>query len=215
MEIRPGSRPAHNGSEEQLDNRHQASDENLVGRLHAGDEEALTELYARYPVRALHYFQKMLGDLETAQDALQDLFLKLIDARASICVDRKFASWLFAVAHHMCCNEYRSRDVRSRAMTRLVFEADFASPDRMEDRIDDRIDDNLFTQYLEIELRPTGHTAPQCLPAAPSGRAFHPADQRHSGMSARDGEIAPPLHLPATRSKTWSVRPARTRGPAL
>lgn len=117
MEIRPGSRPAHNGSEEQLDNRHQASDENLVGRLHAGDEEALTELYARYSVRALHYFQKMLGDLETAQDALQDLFLKLIDARASICVDRKFASWLFAVAHHMCCNEYRSRDVRSRAMT--------------------------------------------------------------------------------------------------
>ena len=59
MEIRPGSRSAHNGSEEQLDNRHQASDENLVGRLHAGDQEALTELYARYPVRALHYFQKI------------------------------------------------------------------------------------------------------------------------------------------------------------
>jgi RNA polymerase sigma-70 factor (ECF subfamily) len=94
----------------------------------------------------------MLGDLETAQDALQDLFLKLIDARASICVDRKFASWLFAVAHHMCCNEYRSRDVRSRAMTRLVFESNLASPDRMDDRLDDRIDDNLFTQYLEIEL---------------------------------------------------------------
>lgn len=78
-----------------------------------GDQSAFSELYERFNQRLYYYFFRMLGNnKEVANDFLQDLFLKLINKPELFKPGYKFTSWIFTVAHNMCKNEYRNREVR-------------------------------------------------------------------------------------------------------
>lgn len=90
------------------------TDESLMEAICNGDTEAFSELYKRYKHRLLYYFFRMLSnDNEIAQDFLQELFLKIIDKPYLFDTSKKFSTWIFSMAHNMCKNEYRSREVRS------------------------------------------------------------------------------------------------------
>jgi RNA polymerase sigma-70 factor, ECF subfamily len=78
-----------------------------------GDQQAFSELYQRYNRRLFYFFYRMLGsDNEVANDFLQDLFLKIIQKPELFKPGNKFSGWVFSVAHNMCKNEYRRREVR-------------------------------------------------------------------------------------------------------
>lgn len=78
-----------------------------------GDQTAFSELYERFNERLFYFFYRMLGtDRELANDFLQDIFLKIIHKPELFKPDYKFSSWIFSVAHNMCKNEYRKREVR-------------------------------------------------------------------------------------------------------
>lgn len=94
----------------------QLSDEKLTIFISNGDVAAFNELYNRYNERILYYFYRMLwNDKELAQDFLQDLFMKIIDKLNTFSTDRKFSTWVFSIAHNMCKNEYRKRQIRALA----------------------------------------------------------------------------------------------------
>lgn len=95
------------------------TDERLLEALQAGDVPAFDELYRRYSKRLLHYFHRLLGDAEQAQDFLQELFLKVITKPQRFEGRQRFSAWLYTVAHNMCKNEYRRLQVR-RNLTRAV-----------------------------------------------------------------------------------------------
>jgi len=89
------------------------TDEELVACIINGQAEAFDELYKRYNKRLLYYFYRMLGNnQDLAQDFLQDIFFKLINKPGLYNPERKFSTWIFSVAHNMCKNEYRSKEVR-------------------------------------------------------------------------------------------------------
>ena len=78
-----------------------------------GNQAAFSDLYERFNERLFYFFYRMLGaDRELANDFLQDLFLKIIHKPELFKPEYKFSSWVFSVAHNMCKNEYRKRDVR-------------------------------------------------------------------------------------------------------
>ena len=78
-----------------------------------GNQSAFSELYERFSQRLYYYFFRMLGnDKEVANDFLQDIFLKIINKPELFKPGYKFTSWIFTVAHNMCKNEYRHREVR-------------------------------------------------------------------------------------------------------
>ncbi len=84
-----------------------------------GHTAAFDILYQRYSGRLLRYFYRMLnGDEEKAQDFLQELCLKLVEKPHLYDPDRRFSSWVFAIASNMVKNEYRRLEVRS-VMTQL------------------------------------------------------------------------------------------------
>ncbi len=84
-----------------------------MAAIQNGDQEAFSELYKRFNQRLYYYFFRMLGsDKELANDFLQDLFLKIINKPELFNPGYKFSSWIFTIAHNMCKNEYRSREVR-------------------------------------------------------------------------------------------------------
>ncbi len=78
-----------------------------------GDHAAFDALYHRYKDRMFYYFYRMLGNsADTANDFLQELFMKLIEKPESYNSAFPFSTWFYSVANNMCKNEYRKRGVR-------------------------------------------------------------------------------------------------------
>jgi RNA polymerase sigma-70 factor (ECF subfamily) len=89
------------------------SDEELMKLVRQGCEKALDELYFRYHQRIYNYLNRMLNnDIEKTQDFLQDIFLKIIEKPELFDDSRKFGTWIYAIAHNMCKNEYRRMTTR-------------------------------------------------------------------------------------------------------
>lgn len=86
------------------------SDEALMTELQKGAEWAFNELYQRYSQRILYFMYKMLRqDDAKAQDLLQDVFLKIVEAPEKFDVQRNFKTWIFTVAANACKNYFRSQ----------------------------------------------------------------------------------------------------------
>jgi RNA polymerase sigma-70 factor (ECF subfamily) len=89
------------------------SDGELMRQIVVGDQAAFGELYQRYKSRMFYYFYRMLGNsTDSANDFLQELFMKLIEKPESYNPAYPFSTWLYSVANNMCKNEYRKRGVR-------------------------------------------------------------------------------------------------------
>lgn len=94
-------------------NTDRLTDEELMAALTNGDQAAFSELYERFNRRLFYFFYRMLGgDNELANDFLQDIYLKIIHKPGHYNPDYRFSTWIFSVAHNMCKNEYRKREVR-------------------------------------------------------------------------------------------------------
>jgi len=88
------------------------SDEELMFFLSSGEVLAFDELYERYSKRLYGYFIRMLNfDAALAEDALQDLFLKIAESPQKFDRNRSFKTWVFSVASNSCKNYYRHKKV--------------------------------------------------------------------------------------------------------
>ncbi|CAA6826470.1 MAG: Unknown protein [uncultured Aureispira sp.] len=86
------------------------SDEELMQHVQEGAEWAFNALYERYSQRILYFMYKMLRQDEAkAQDLLQDVFLKIVEAPEKFDVKRSFKTWIFTVAANSCKNYFRAQ----------------------------------------------------------------------------------------------------------
>jgi len=83
------------------------TDAELVASALRGSEEAFRDLVLRFerPVYAL--ILRMVHDAETAEDLAQEVFVKAYRHLGSYDPRRKFASWLFKVAHNSTIDHLR------------------------------------------------------------------------------------------------------------
>jgi RNA polymerase sigma-70 factor, ECF subfamily len=90
-------------------------DEELMVFIRQGKVAAFDELYARYSRRLMVYFVRMMGfNRSLAEDALQDVFLKIVEKPNAFDPARPFKTWIFSVASNACKNHYRHREVVKR-----------------------------------------------------------------------------------------------------
>jgi RNA polymerase sigma-70 factor, ECF subfamily len=83
-------------------------DEELMSMVRAGEVAAFDEIYLRYSKRLLAYFTRMLNfNKNLAEDALQDLFLKIAERPELFDTKRSFRTWIFSSASNSCKNYYR------------------------------------------------------------------------------------------------------------
>jgi RNA polymerase sigma-70 factor (ECF subfamily) len=84
-------------------NRARETDEELMARFQAGDSAAMEELFARFQKPLFNFFYRMVSRRETAEDLVQDTFLKVCrfghSFRGS---EAKFTTWLYSVAGNQC-----------------------------------------------------------------------------------------------------------------
>jgi RNA polymerase sigma-70 factor, ECF subfamily len=87
------------------------TDAELVASALRGSEEAFRELVVRFerPVYAL--ILRMVREPETAEDLAQEVFVKAFRRLSSYDPRRKFASWLFKVAHNATIDHLRRSEL--------------------------------------------------------------------------------------------------------
>lgn len=85
-----------------------ASDESLMERVAQGDRNAFSCLMDRHKDRVYTLAFKMLGTHEEAEDATQEIFMRLWSHAGKYIPTAKFTTWLYAVSANMCRTRLRS-----------------------------------------------------------------------------------------------------------
>jgi len=83
------------------------SDERLMLAYRDGDSTAFEALYARYRTRLYRHLAHQCGDARLAEEFYQDVWLKVVNARADYEPLAKFSTWLYRIAHHRLIDHYR------------------------------------------------------------------------------------------------------------
>jgi len=130
------------------------TDEQLMVKVRNADASAFDELYQRYSKRLLYYFYRMLnGNEDKAQDFLQDAFLKILEKSDYFDSNRSFSSWIFTIAHNMCRNEYRRREVRKNHVEGIEIDQIINSIEQNYPHPHERLEKNEFMTALFTELK--------------------------------------------------------------
>lgn len=87
----------------------------------AGDREAFTRLVEAYQIPVYNLAYRMLGDAREAEDAAQETFLRAYTRLATYQTDKKFSSWLLAIASHHCIDRLRRRRFTWLSLDELPF----------------------------------------------------------------------------------------------
>lgn len=87
----------------------QLEDGAIVKRAQSGDLAAFEVLIRRHERQVLGLCYHMLGNLEDAKDAAQDVFLKLHQQLNRFDYEREFTPWLLTVVMNQCRDHLRAR----------------------------------------------------------------------------------------------------------
>jgi RNA polymerase sigma-70 factor (ECF subfamily) len=75
------------------------------------DELAITALYDQFATRVHAYLYYRTGDLTEADDLVEDVFLRMLQAIGACRAQTQasFAAWLFRIAHNVAINWFKQR----------------------------------------------------------------------------------------------------------
>ena len=78
-------------------------------RLASGHDAALNDLMERHGLRLYNYLFRSLQDEDDAADLVQETFVRVYQNRTKFDPDRKFSTWLYAIASNLVRTQFRSR----------------------------------------------------------------------------------------------------------
>jgi RNA polymerase sigma-70 factor, ECF subfamily len=80
-----------------------------VRRAYEGDVEAFSCLVEVYQTPVFNLCHRMLGNIEEAEDAAQETFLRAYRNMRGYDLQRSFSTWLLSIAAHYCIDQIRRR----------------------------------------------------------------------------------------------------------
>lgn len=83
-------------------------DEDLMLAYAAGDAAAFDALYQRHRGGVYRYLVRQCGNAGTADELFQDVWMKVIRARASYAATAKFTTWLYRIAGNRLIDHWRA-----------------------------------------------------------------------------------------------------------
>lgn len=84
-----------------------------IQRCREGDVEGLRVLFDLHHAKAYRLAWRMLGSPEEAEDAVQEVFLKVYRKASLYRGDAAFSTWLYRLTANHCLDELRRRKFRS------------------------------------------------------------------------------------------------------
>ncbi len=87
------------------------SDEKLLLEFCRGDRQAMGELITRYREEMLNFFYRRVDSIASAEDLVQELFLRVIRKADQFRAQARFSTWLYQIAINLLRNFYRQRKI--------------------------------------------------------------------------------------------------------
>jgi RNA polymerase sigma-70 factor (ECF subfamily) len=88
------------------------TDEALMAAYQTGDLAAFGELVARHEKRLWNFLRRFVQDKATAEDLLQEVFLRVVKSAVQWQPSAKVSTWLFTIARNLCTDQARRAEFR-------------------------------------------------------------------------------------------------------
>jgi len=126
------------------------TDEQLIGRFQAGDERAYVELVNRYKDRLLNFVFQFLGDIEQAEDVVQDTMLRLYEKKHYYKEIAKFSTWIYTIARNLANTELRKRKRR-----KTTYLSHMSKDERQYEipAVQDNVDQSLHNEFIQDRIK--------------------------------------------------------------
>ena len=128
------------------------TDEELISRFQNGDERAYVELVNRYKDRLLNFVFQFLGDIEQAEDVVQDTMLRLYEKKHYYKEIAKFSTWIYTIARNLANTELRKKKRRKTTyLSQLSKERQFEIP-AMQDDVDQSLQNEFINDRIQSAI---------------------------------------------------------------
>ena len=78
-----------------------------MARYQKGDVAAFAELVSRHEKRLWNFVRRFVADSATAEDLLQEVFLRVVRSAQEWQASAKFSTWLLTIARNLCTDNAR------------------------------------------------------------------------------------------------------------
>src|SRR5436190_9127762 len=85
------------------------TDEALMLAYAGGDAGAFERLYGRHKGPVFRYVLRSVKSRGEAEELFQDVWMKVVEARARYVPRAKFTTWLYTIAHNRLVDHWRAR----------------------------------------------------------------------------------------------------------
>ncbi len=90
------------------------NDQELMRIVQAGDYSPASEIYDRYSGRIYNFAFRFLKNAEAAEDATQEVFVKMLKHANQFNGDAKLSTWLFSITANWCRDYLRKSDNKTK-----------------------------------------------------------------------------------------------------
>ena len=90
------------------------NDQELMRIVQSGDYSPASEIYDRYSGRIYNFAFRFLKNAEAAEDATQEVFVKMLKHANQFHGDAKLSTWLFSITANWCRDYLRKADNKSK-----------------------------------------------------------------------------------------------------
>lgn len=116
------------------------SDQELMRLVQAGDTSPASEIFDRYSSRIYNFAYRFLRNSEAAEDATQEVFVKMLKHANQFHGDAKLSTWLFSITANWCRDYLRKSDNKAKEAEEVLYSIPAPSelaPDRNLERRQD------------------------------------------------------------------------------
>lgn len=112
-------------------------DQRLMNAYKKGDAKAFERLLARHKKAIYNFCLRMLGDRSAAEDALQEVFLRVVRSAKDWESQAKFTTWLYTIARNHCIDAIRKAGYRKTASLDQTLDPNEEAGGTLGDRVSD------------------------------------------------------------------------------
>ncbi|GAC1429319.1 MAG: sigma-70 family RNA polymerase sigma factor [Thermoanaerobaculia bacterium] len=126
------------------------SDQELMLIVQAGDYAPASEIYDRYSARIYNFAFRFLKNAEAAEDATQEVFVKMMKYAKQFQGDAKLSTWLFSITANWCRDYLRKADNKPKEAEDVL--ATIAAPNELgpERNLEQKEDAQRVQRALEV-----------------------------------------------------------------
>jgi len=134
------------------------TDEKLINRFQAGDERAYVELVNRYKDKLLNFVFQFLGDIEQAEDVVQDTMIRLYEKKHYYKEIAKFSTWIYTIARNLANTELRKRKRR-----KTTYLSQMSKEERQYEipAVQDDVDQSLHNEFINDRIQSAINNLPE------------------------------------------------------